>query len=192
VVAQKSLIVNNNTFTEEQAIKFLEDRGFTIIKEGINELSTLTSIVDLFYINLNRLYKDLKYEAVVTGSNKADINAVSKYVKKCNKLGITKKKALDVLSSTLDLYFKYYNEIGLTEPAGNLRFLLCEGSWIFNKIGSIHKHKMEEYKDSMEMEQWRDGLYNQDDDIMLKLREQRHQELLNLNTGEFVDGQKEE
>lgn len=175
---QKSLI-KNKVLDEAKSIKFLESKGYTVLKEEDLDKNTIPNIILYFYKNLNDIYSKFGYEGSVVINEKPDRNAIQKYIIKNKKLGVTKQQSIENLKGVIDLFFKYYKELKLTAPPANLRFLLTDGAWILNKLKAIHKNAIEKYRESPEMETWRNRLYESEDDTIRKLRETRHKELLN-------------
>lgn len=173
---QKKLLKTD--ISEEDAVKFLENRGYSVLKEDLKCIEKIPNIIEYFYSELNKLYSTLGYEEVVVIRSKIDEKEINKYIKNNLQIGVTKKQAICNLISILKLFFKYYSELGLEKPITNLKFLLTDGSWILDKIRTVHRSKIEQFRESIEMQEWRNRLYEQEDDILLKLREKRHKELL--------------
>lgn len=173
---KQNKLVDNLTI--EKAIDFLKSKGYSTLKEEDENTKSITLIINTFYSKLSVLYKKLGYDSVIVTPSKTDTLILKKFIESNKQLGIKKEKALDNIETLLNLFFKYYSELGLDNPITNIRFLFKEGFWIIDKVRIIHQKKMEEYRDSFEMEQWFNGLCEQEDDIIRKLRDQRHKEFL--------------
>jgi hypothetical protein len=177
---QERLVQNRQTITIERAKKFLEDNGYSVTKEDSEEAPTMKGIISDFYKKLTKLYKKLKYLEVLAIRESSDYTALRKYIKKNEELGISRKDALKDLRIVLDLFFNNYLELKLTTPISNLRFLLSDGSWIFDKLRTIQRRKIEVFENSYEAEEWFNRLCESEDDIITELRERRHRELLSI------------
>lgn len=172
---QKTLL--NKEITLKEAKELLEKNGFYVTKIGRYGKS-ISSLISFYYTSLNEVYRKLGYEELFISNDKIDQKALQEYLNRNEAANINRKQALINLKTILDLFFKYYEDLHLDKPITNLRFLLTDGSWILNKIRILHKEKIKDYEDSGEMDRWFDGLCEEEDDKIIKLREQRHLQIL--------------
>ena len=179
---QKSL-VQTNKLTVSEAKKFLENKGFSVTKKQRLDKESIDGILNNFYSNLNKLYNRLGFLESYAVNEKTDRRAIEDYLQNNLLIGVDNKQALSNLDASISLFFEFYDDLRLKEPISNIRFLLKEGSWIINKLRGIYKQKVEKYRESYEMEEWRNRLYESEDAKIEQLREQRHKELLGEDYG---------
>lgn len=155
---QKSLIQKNG-FTAEDAIKFLESKGYVVIPPKKNsKIISKTDIIEFFYKNLGE--KVTKGTILASQMNdKSDREAIDSFQEKAKSFGMSQYEANKYLMEALGLFFRYYGELGLTQDVVNLWFVLNKGSWILSKAEQIHLRKLSEYEDSDAVKQWKEEIY---------------------------------
>ena len=177
---QKKLISEQDSLTEQEAMSFLERKGYLIVKSDKNSGNTSNQeIVDYFYIQMKELVGSDR-ACFLQIKNSTELEAIQRFQSKAKRLAIGKKEANAYILNTLKLYFKYINELSLNNIPDSITFLLSkDGSWIFSNVLKLHKKKIQEYENSEEASNYKEMLYNTEDDILEKLREERYKKILN-------------
>lgn len=127
---------NTLFFDEEEAVKGLQERGYRVSKEEhlkASSVDTVPKLVRFFYAR--RLYYNpgRKYPDSIDYTN--DRNYVSTLVKARQKLGLSRKAAIQECVQIIDALFKYEELLRLREPITNTRILTQTS--IINRVCSF-------------------------------------------------------
>jgi len=120
-------------FDEDEAVRFLRERGYRVIKEEYPEGSCVTTIPQLvqFFYARRRFYNpDRKFpESIDMVSDRTYIGG---FVKSREKLGLNRKTAVKECAQIIDALFKYEDLLGLKEPVISPRVLNVR--WLMDKV----------------------------------------------------------
>lgn len=169
---QKPLIQKD--ISTQEAIEFLQKSGYTVTKDledngGISNFQ----LIEIFRENLAAIGGE---DDVLSSclDDRREIEAIKKFKKKASVLNIKPKDASEYLRKSILLMFKYMEDLELEKPPSSIYFLLSEkGSWILKKTLQVHRKKMED----SEVE-FREKMYNDDDDRFLQKRKELHKKIL--------------
>lgn len=174
---QKSL-TKKLTVTVDEAIKFLESKGYHVEKYDGSIPRLQAQIIKDFYTGLRTQIGD-KRLAFLNVQDKEDSKAIDRFLKKSSQLGIPKTNALNYLHEVVKLLFVEYNNLGLTQPPTSLTFLLSHnGNWIIDKLQVILDNRVRDYDQTPEAVAYKESLYEIEDDKFLDLQKERHSKLL--------------
>jgi hypothetical protein len=166
------------TIPEEDMVEYLQQQGFVVYKppEVGNKIAN-EQIINLFYL---KLYEVLKI--TVPYNDKQELQAIIRYQKKASKIGVTKYKANEHLSFLINYLFDNLEELNLTQVPNSIEFLLNAGSWMVKRILDIYSKKLSSYEDSIEVQLYKQRIYEYEDDKLETLRQERHKKLLKDNS----------
>ncbi len=112
-------------FDEEEMIEALRDRGYRVVLEDygrVGNISNARQVVEWFYAR--RLYYNPDRKYPLSGINySADSKLLSVFVRQRQKLGLSRKMALQEAALLIDTLFKYEKYLGLKEPVTSIRIL---------------------------------------------------------------------
>jgi len=170
--------------TEKEARKFLEEKGYVVTSPEQNQKHKTSSkdLITLYYKLLNKYHKDenlvLKY-IPSTSQDKEDLNSLDRFYLKGEKLGHSRDSLIEGLQNSTESLFQHAKELNINPPPTFSFLLERKYSWIFSAIS-----KIENKKKSREVEKLLDIAYNNDDPVLLKLREEREKMLLGDSNGQ--------
>lgn len=143
-------------FDEEEAIMFLQDRGYRVMKveypdhEGI---TTMRKLVEYFYARRFFYNPNRKYPASIDW--KKDNLYASDLVRSRQKLGLNKKNAIREAAALIDALFKYEEFLKLREPINHLTILTSRSimdricNYMNEEVSEVEEHKTNEYIDKV-------------------------------------------
>lgn len=177
---QKTLFTTAEQEEEQKAIALLQQKGYVVFKDEffVQETKRAVDLCNLFYANLKKKLGALEF-SLVSIDDAEDKKAIKRYLDKAHRLGVKKKEAIEYLDHSIKLFFEYYDSIGLTRPITSLSFLLSKnGLWIFQKVHTLHTQNIRTFENSREVEQYKEALYEVEDERFKKIQQERHESLL--------------
>jgi len=116
---------NDLYFDEEEVIAALKARGYRVVKldyDRVGNISNTRQVVEWFYAR--RLYYNPERAYPPSGINyTADSKTLSVFVRQREKLGLSRRLALQEAAMLIDNMFKFEKHIGLKEPILSIRIL---------------------------------------------------------------------
>ena len=143
-------------FDQEDAIEFLQDLGYRVVKvefpdhEGV---TTMKKLVEYFYARRVFYNADRKFPASIDW--KKDNLCASDLVRSRQKLGLNRKNAVKESAVLIDALFKYEKFLKLREPINHLTILtsrpvmdrIC--NYMNAEVNEVEEFKTEEYIDKV-------------------------------------------
>lgn len=115
---------NSLVFDEEEAITFLRDRGYRVVKEEYPDgkgVSTVSDLVHFFYAR--RRYHNPYRKFPESIDSVKDKTYIGGFVKARQKLGLDRKTAIKECAQIIDALFKYESLLCLETPILSPRIL---------------------------------------------------------------------
>jgi hypothetical protein len=115
---------NSLIFNEEDAISFLQERGYRVVKVDDYDGRSITSIpqlVQFFYARRRYYNPERKYPESMDNTN--DRIFIGGFVQSRKKLGLDKKTAIKECTQIIEAMFKYENLLKLETPILSPRIL---------------------------------------------------------------------
>ena len=159
---------------EEDMVDYLQEQGYVVYKslEQGDKISN-EQILNLFYL---KLYEVLKVPTPY--NDKQELQAIIRYQRKSSRIGITKFKANEHLAFLISYLFDNLEELNLTQVPSSIEFLLNSGSWMIKKLLDLYSKRLNNYEDSIEVQLYKQRIYEQEDEALEALRKERHKQLL--------------
>lgn len=110
--------------TEKEAIEYLKEKGYRVLKVDFPEveyITTVKSLVEHFYAR--RRYYNEKRKYPLSIDYKEDTKKVVSFVKSREKLGLKRKDAVKEAALLIDAMFKFEEQLHLKEPILSLGIL---------------------------------------------------------------------
>lgn len=174
---QKPLISKGNPSTpsDKEMVSALESKGYLIIapESQADKISNL-NLIRLYYTKLNNHYKDQGLIITVDpAQEKQDQLALQRFHSKALSLKHTKGEINKYLVEGISLLFECATEVGIYPPKTFQLLVSRNHGWIFSKVAEYQKQKKRQG-----MEKYLESVYNQDDEALLKLRDEREKKIL--------------
>ena len=173
---QRSLFAKTPSLSVPEAIKFLENSGYLVIKDDIPTISN-KDLLDSFYRQL-KIHLPDEALFLAQANQTSDLQAIEKFQQKAKKLGIKKSEANNMLANAIAYVFTNLEDLGLYDLPKSLSFLTTSGSWIFKKSLEIAQKKRIMYEESPEAQMYLDSLYEIEDEAYQDLKAKKTKQLL--------------
>lgn len=170
---QKPLI--SRGVDEKGAKEFLEALGYVVTSPKASQNRTTNSrLIQDYYVKLNAYYA-VKGEVVVPdpAQERHDAAALQRFQTKAESLNHSKEAINRYLLEGINLLFDNAHELDIYPPKTFQSLVSKNHAWIFSKVAQYVKLKKREA-----MEKHLETVYNQDDETLIKIREERERKIL--------------
>lgn len=139
-------------FDEEEVVKELRERGYRVLKLEFPEVSSVETTKDLvqhFYARRQFYHPDRAFPPSL--NYREDTKLISGLVKKRQKLGLSRKVAIQEVAMLIETLFKFEEHLKLSEPVLSPRILEIDSimnricAYANGEVGEVGEAETEEF-----------------------------------------------